>query len=273
LAVGLALRGMHPIAEIMFGDFITLAADQLINPAAKFPAMYNGQVSVPLVVRVPMGGRRGYGPTHSQSLERLFWGIPHLKIVAPSHVHDAGALLKQAVADSSPVLFVEYKALYGQELILNRAQRSLERHEIPGPDGYPTVVLRNYNADLASPDVTLIAYGGISGLLVPVLDYLAEEEINVLAYLPSLINQAPEQALLEGVVATGRVVIVEEGVVDFGWGADVAARIYARCFATLKGPIRRVGAVNEIIPATPSLENHVLVSRDSLIQSILEVLA
>src|SRR5262249_30835566 len=157
-----------------FGDFITLAADQLINHAAKFPAMYNGQVSVPLVVRVPMGGRRGYGPTHSQSLERLFWGIPHLKIVAPSHVHDAGALLKLAVADLSPILFVEYKALYGQELSLSRAQRSLERLEIPGPDGYPTVVLRNYNADLASPDMTLIAYGGISGLLVPILDYLAE---------------------------------------------------------------------------------------------------
>src|SRR5262249_21354210 len=155
----------------------------------------------------------------------------------------------------------------------NRTQRSLERLEIAGPDGYPTVMLRNYKADLAAPDVTLIAYGGISGILVPLLDYLAKEEINVLAYLPSLINQAPDQALLEGVAETGRVVIVEEGVVDFGWGADVAARIYESCFATLKRPILRLGAANEIIPATPSLENHVLVSRDSLVQSILEVLA
>ncbi len=104
VSVGLALRGFHPIAEIMFGDFLTLAADQLINHAAKYPAMYNGQVTTQLVVRTPMGGGRGYGPTHSQSIERLFFGIPHLRLVAPSHIHDAGALLQQAVND---VRFVE----------------------------------------------------------------------------------------------------------------------------------------------------------------------
>ena len=90
MSVGLALRGLHPIVEIMFGDFVALAADQLVNHAAKYPAMYNGQVAVPLVVRTPMGGGRGYGPTHSQSLERLFFGIPHLKLIAASHAHDAG---------------------------------------------------------------------------------------------------------------------------------------------------------------------------------------
>ena len=98
MSVGLALRGLHPIAEIMFGDFVALAADQIVNHAAKYPAMYNGQVQVPLVMRTPMGGGRGYGPTHSQSLERLFFGIPHLKLVAPSHAHDPGALLEAAVA-------------------------------------------------------------------------------------------------------------------------------------------------------------------------------
>ena len=118
VSVGLALRGRHPIAEIMFGDFVTLAADQLINHAAKYAAMYNGQVRVPLVVRTPMGGGRGYGPTHSQSLERLFLGIPHLTVLAPSHVHDAGALLQAAVRAGDPVLFVENKLLYPQPLLL-----------------------------------------------------------------------------------------------------------------------------------------------------------
>ena len=117
LGSGMALRGFKPIVEIMFGDFVTLAADQLINYAAKFGPMYNGQVSAGLVVRTPMGGGRGYGPTHSQSLEKLFFGIPNLRIVSPSVYHEPGDLLRSAVLkDDQPVLFVEHKLLYGAAL-------------------------------------------------------------------------------------------------------------------------------------------------------------
>src|SRR5690606_3089060 len=158
-SVGMALRGLHPIAEIMFGDFVALAADQIVNHAAKYPAMYNGQVTVPLVIRTPMGGGRGYGPTHSQSLERLFFGIPHLKLVAASHAHDAGALLQQAVADPEPVIFVENKLLY--PLRLERGSELIEYDEILDSHGYPVVMLRNYTPG-ETPDVTVIAYGGMS---------------------------------------------------------------------------------------------------------------
>ncbi len=272
LAVGLALRGMRPIVEIMFGDFITLAADQIVNHAAKFPAMYNGQVTVPLVIRVPMGGRRRYGPTHSQSLEKLFLGTPHLKIVAPSIFHHAGMVLKAAVLDPSPVLFVEHKTLYAQELILDAGRGTLRRSASADPDGYPTVLVKNY-ADGFEPDLTLITYGGISGLLLPLLNALAAEEIRVLACLPSLISQLPDELIADVVRATGRVVIVEDGSADFGWGAEVASRIYETCYAALKCPIRRVGALRTIIPASRSLEDHVLVAQDKIMQAIIEVLA
>lgn len=272
LAIGLALRGMRPIVEIMFGDFITLATDQIINHAVKFPSMYNGQVAVPLVVRVPMGGRRGYGPTHSQSLERLFLGAPHLRVVAPSVFHDVGLSLKTAVMDPAPVLFVEHKTLYAQELILDAQWKNLVRSEIAGPGGYSTVLLKNYGP-LDEPDVTLITYGGISAMLPSLLNTLADEEIRVLACLPSLISQAADDVMADAARATGRVVVVEDGIADFGWGAEIAAGIYERCHGALKDPIRRVGALNAIIPASRSLEDHVLVSQETITKAILELLA
>jgi pyruvate/2-oxoglutarate/acetoin dehydrogenase E1 component len=113
IAAGMALRGLRPVVEIMFGDFITLIADQLINHIAKFRWMYNDQVRVPLVIRTPMGGRRGYGPTHSQTLEKLYLGVPGLRVLAPSSVGDPGGLLSRAILeDDDPVLFVENKLLY-----------------------------------------------------------------------------------------------------------------------------------------------------------------
>ena len=111
-ATGMAMRGLRPILEIMFGDFLTLCADQIVNSATKFSWMYNGQVEVPLIIRTPMGGRRGYGPTHSQTLETLFLSVPGLTMVAPSHFHDPGELLRRAVlAGNGPVLFLENKLL------------------------------------------------------------------------------------------------------------------------------------------------------------------
>ncbi len=113
VAAGMALRGLRPVVEIMFGDFLTLAADQLINHIAKFRWMYNDQVRLPLVIRTPMGGRRGYGPTHSQSLEKHFLGVPGLRVLAPAALGDPGALLSSAILETEdPVLFVENKLLY-----------------------------------------------------------------------------------------------------------------------------------------------------------------
>lgn len=278
VSVGLALRGWHPVAEIMFGDFVALAADQLINHAAKYGAMYNGQVNVPLVVRTPMGGGRGYGPTHSQSLERLFLGIPHLRVLAPAHVHDAGVLLRMAAAEAGPVLLVENKLLYPQPLLLAATTPLpgggvLQRAETPDRWGYPVVTLRNY-AGGEAPDVTVVAYGGMSRLLIEVMGRMAGEEVRVLSCLPASISPL-DPAPLAAAAESGRLLVVEESQAAFGWGAEVAAAVQAQLAAPGRSPalaVRRLGALPGVIPAAKALEEQVLVSAAGIEAAILDLL-
>lgn len=269
VAVGLALRGMRPVAELMFGDFIALAADQIVNHAAKFHAMYNGRVDVPLVIRTPMGGGRGYGPTHSQSLESLFLGVPHLRIVAPSLFHDPGALLAAAIADPGPVIFIEHKLLYPMRLVGDEG--GTVRREFPSVGGdFPPVRLMNYDGS-ERPDVTLVTYGGISRFLPSLLEWFAREEIHLLVHLVADLN-ASDPSLIESAAASGRVVIVEEGGAAFGWGAEISARIYDSLHDSLHVPVRRLGALPGVIPASRHLEDQVLVSEATITTAILEIL-
>jgi acetoin:2,6-dichlorophenolindophenol oxidoreductase subunit beta len=268
VSVGLALRGRHPIAEIMFGDFVTLAADQLINHAAKYAAMYNGRVRVPLVVRTPMGGGRGYGPTHSQSLERLFLGIPHLTVLAPAHVHDAGSLLQAAVGSGDPVLFVENKLLYPQPLLLGEGGAGLRRWEVSDGHGYPVVHLANYPFG-AEPDVTMAAYGGMSRLLHGVLTRMAAEEVRVLAVLPACISPLDGTIPAAAAAASGRLLVVEESQAAFGWGAEVTAQVLAKAAHV---QVARLGAQPTVIPAAKVLEDQVLVSEAVIELALLQLL-
>jgi pyruvate/2-oxoglutarate/acetoin dehydrogenase E1 component len=263
LGAGMALRGFKPIVEIMFGDFITLAADQLINYASKFGPMYAGKASAGLVVRTPMGGGRGYGPTHSQTLEKIFFGIPNLRIVSPSMFHDPGELLTQAVMeDDQPVLFIEHKLLYGSTLI--PADSLIET------EGYPTAVVRNF--DSQTPDVTVIAYGGGSRLIAPLLESLAMEEIWIECIFPGAVQPLDMAPILASVTRTGRAVVVEEGTLDFGWGAEIAAQLSEKLHGQLHRPVRRVAAKNTIIPAARPLEADVLPSIAAVEATIVEVL-
>jgi pyruvate/2-oxoglutarate/acetoin dehydrogenase E1 component len=262
---------MHPVAEIMFGDFLTLAADQIVNHAAKYPSMYGQTIPLPLVIRTPMGGGRGYGPTHSQSLEKIFMGIPGLQILSPSHFHPAGEMLQQAVRLGKPTLFIENKLLYGQPLKLEREWDGLMRESSLDADGFPWVTIHNYPAS-KQPDVSLVAYGGVSRLLEPLLLQLANDEIWVKASLPGRISPLVGNHILESAAESHRVVIIEEGPWDFGWGAEVAARIYTACYKTLAAPIQRVGADLSVIPAARKTEDQILVSSEKILQAIFEVL-
>jgi len=137
VAAGMALRGLRPVVEIMFGDFTLLAADQIINHIAKFRWMYNHQVNLPLVVRTPMGGRRGYGPTHSQTLEKLFLGMPGLRTLAANTLTDPGELLRKAILeDVGPVFFVENKLLYLKPLLDQEALKDFELEQFISKDSY-----------------------------------------------------------------------------------------------------------------------------------------
>lgn len=268
VANGMALRGLRPVLEIMFSDFLTLCMDQILNHGAKFRAMYNNSVTMPVTIRTPVGGGRGYGPTHSQCVEKLFFGIPDIRIVAPSIFCDAGQVLRQAVLDDKLVLFLEHKLLYPVELLPAAAGLSVEM--IRDGFDYPAAMVRNYRS--GSSDVTLITYGGMTRLLVCLLQRMAEEEINILACVPTLIKPLPFDLLQSAAEASGRVVIAEEGCLQWGWGAEIAARMQQSLFGRLRAPIRRVGAVDVAIPSARTLESAVLPNATDIENAVFEVL-
>jgi len=268
LANGMALRGLRPVAEIMFGDFVTLIADQLVNHAAKFRWMYNDNVRVPMVVRAPMGGRRGYGPTHSQSLEKMFLGVPGLKVVAPNALGNPGKLLEDAIADDDPVLFVEHKLLYTRPL-LESGQADLIDFEIQQSDEYyPNFVLRFPNS---TPQLSIATYGFNFELArAAALNLLMDHEIFAEIVLFSKLSTLQMDMLFESLHRTHRLLTVEEGTQSLGWGAEVAARA-AETLNILR--VRRVAAQDLPIANAKSLEDAILPSVQDIVQSALSLVS
>lgn len=255
VSAGLALRGRRPVLEIMFGDFITLGLDQVINHIAKFREMYDEQVRVPLVVRTPMGGRRGYGPTHSQCLEKLLLGIPGLTVVAGSEYHDLHRLLLAAIASDDPVFFIENKLLYNRFQQRGRDGRLGPFLWEEGDSMYPTVQLRA--ADRCS--VSVVTWGGMAHLARQAAEQLAiEHETMIEVLILSRLAPVDLTPLLASVRRTGALVVAEEGTLTGGVGAEIVARVQHEAFSSLRGPARRVAARDAVIPAARHLEDAVL---------------
>ena len=266
MASGMALRGLRPVVEIMFGDFVTLIADQLINHAAKFRWMYNDNVRVPIVIRTPMGGHRGYGPTHSQSLEKLFLGIPGLKVIAPNTLGDPGQLLKAAIADDDPVLFVENKLLYTRPLLEPGHGDLLEFEIQEAGENYPNHILRIPNH---SPQITIAAYGyNLELACSAAINLLMEHEIFSEIVLYSQLSPFTLMPLIESLRRTHKLLTVEEGTLSFGWGAELAAR----AMESMDGlHVRRVAALDFPVANARTLEDAILPSQASITQAVLSL--
>ncbi|MEX2143859.1 MAG: transketolase C-terminal domain-containing protein [Anaerolineales bacterium] len=272
VGAGMALRGLKPIIEIMFGDFSTLIADQLINSIAKFRGMYDGQVEVPMVIRTPMGGRRGYGPTHSQTLEKLFLGIPGLRTLAANTLADPGELLRKAILeDSSPVFFIENKLLYLKPLLDDHALLDFEIEMGSQAESYaPTYTLRLIGAP--NPVLTLTAYGYMAELAREALVRLAfDYEIFCELVVPSQLSPltpegALDSALDKSLLRTKRLLTIEEGTFTMGWGAEVLARA-VQAFAGQLKSARRIAASDLPIPASVPLEEAVLPSVQDIVEA------
>jgi pyruvate/2-oxoglutarate/acetoin dehydrogenase E1 component len=276
VATGMALRGLRPVVEIMFGDFTTLITDQVINSLSKFQEMYNGQAEVPVVIRAPMGGRRGYGPTHSQTLEKLFLGVPGLRTLAANTLTDPGELLRKAILDDpGPVLFIENKLLYLKPVLDNEALKDFEI-EIQMLEGSyaPTQTLRLKGA--SSPVLTLAAYGYMAELAREALLRLAFEheifcELIVHSQLaPFAPDGALEQPLQNSLQKSQRLLAIEEGSYTLGWGAEVLARA-AQAFGGKLKAAQRVAAADTPIPASVPLEDQTLPSVDDIIANALKM--
>ncbi len=236
LAAGMALRGLRPVVEIMFGDFLTLAADQIINHIAKFRYMYNDQVRLPLVIRTPMGGRRGYGPTHSQTLEKHFLGAPGLRVLAPCALGDPGKLLEQAILlDDDPVLFIENKLLYLQPLPPAGLAEFDLQEDYPPPQNTNTAAMDPlsyapvYTLRLKGappPQLSIAAYGYMAGLALQAALRLAyENEIFVELVIATQLSPCEIQPMLASAERSGRLLSVEEGGLSLGWGAEILAQV------------------------------------------------
>ncbi|MBX6169783.1 MAG: alpha-ketoacid dehydrogenase subunit beta, partial [Thermobispora bispora] len=250
------------IVEIMFADFVTLAFDQIVNFAAKSTSMYGKPVPIPLVVRCPTGGNRGYGPTHSQSPQKHFIGVPGLSLFEMTPFHDAGELFARMFALGRPCLFFEDKVLYTRhmhqvdELFTVEAAGDVARVRVDGA---------------GRPDCTLITHGGlVHRTLDAMRALLLEDDLICELLVPARLYPVPP---LPGLEDTPHVCVVDDGTEGGTWAAEVATVLYPRLWDRLRRPITLVNSADGVIPAAPHLEREVLVQADRIRTAVREALS
>lgn len=259
LAVGAAMAGRRPVVEIMFGDFLFLAMDQIANQAAKVRYMSGGAWHVPMVVRTTLGAGRRAAAQHSQSPHAMFAHIPGLKVVVPSDAGDAKGLLKAAIRDDDPVLFFEDKLSY----------RTVG--EVPA--GEHVVPLGQARIRRPGRDVTVVATSSMVGLALTTAEQLAESSVEVEVIDLRCLTPLDLPTVLESVWRTGRCVVVDPGHRRFGATAELAASVAEELFGHLAAPVRRVAALDTPFPYSPTLEDLVVPNAERLAEAILDTMA
>jgi len=254
LAIGAAMAGLHPIVELMTFNFGILALDQIVNNAAKIRYMSGGQLSVPIVIRGPGSAAHQLGAQHSQSLEAWFCHVPGLKVVAPATPHDAKGLLKCAVRDQNPVIFIEAQLLYST------------KGEVQ--EGEYTIPIGQAELKRQGKDVTIVAYSKMLLLALEVAELLAREGIEVEVVDPRTLKPFDLATITASVKKTGRLVIVEEGWRFAGLGAQIAESVYSEAFDYLDAPIVRVTGADVPMPYSRPLEDAAIPDRDRVLAAV-----
>lgn len=272
-AIGAAMTGLRPIAEIQFNDFMGCAMDQICNQAAKIRLMMGGQVTVPMVIRAPYGAT-GRAAQHSQSLEAWFAHIPGLKVVMPSTPYDAKGLMKTAIRDNNPVVFLEHKLLYGATSPGGKAKSvvdDLDQTFKPAPENEYYIEFGHADVKRSGSDVTIVAIGYMVYRAVEAAKKLAAEGIECEIVDPRTIVPLDKQTILNSVRKTGRLVVVTESVGTCGVAAEIAAMVGEDGLFELDAPVRRVCAKNSPIPFAPCCEADALPSTDAIIRAVREI--
>ncbi len=258
MSVGAAMRGIRPVVELMYVDFIGVAMDQVMNQAAKMRYMTGGQVNVPMVIRAPMGSGRRNAGQHSQCLETLFTHIPGLKVVCPSTAKDAKGLIKAAIRDDDPVIFLEHKLLYAK------------KEDIPEEEY--VIPLGKADIKREGKDVTIITWSRQVFFALEAAEELAKEGIDCeVVDLRSLVPLDWE-AIKESVSKTHNVVVVHEGVKRSGYGGELSAQITEELFDELDSPVTRVAALNVVPPFAPTLEDAFFPHPKDIVNAVKNVL-
>jgi pyruvate/2-oxoglutarate/acetoin dehydrogenase E1 component len=269
-AVGAALVGMRPVAEMQYGDFVFCAMDQVVNQAAKMHYMSNGQVSVPLVLRLPVGAS-ARGAQHAQSSEAWFMHTPGLKVVCPSNPYDAKGLLLAAIRDNNPVIFLEHKLLYGGKGGRKESSSAARGASVPEEDyeiPLGTVAVKREGSDL-----TLIANMLMLHRAMEAAEELARQGIHTEVIDMRCLVPLDMEPLIASAQKTGRILIVEEDNLTGGWGAEVAARLSEAAFFYLDAPITRVAAPDTPAPTAPVLEREYVPSVERVVEAAVRMVA
>jgi pyruvate/2-oxoglutarate/acetoin dehydrogenase E1 component len=268
-AVGAAMMGMRPVAEVQYGDFVFCCMDQIVNQAAKMRYMSGGQVMVPMVLRIPVGAT-GRGAQHAQNTEAYFLQTAGLKVVAPSNAYDAKGLLKSAIRDNNPVLFFEHKLLYGSKGPRKESGAFDVSSEIPEEDYI--IPLGSASIRREGKHITFVALMRMVYVALEAAEELSKEGIEAdVIDLRSLVPM-DTQAVIKSLQKTNRLVTVEESNLHGGWGSELSARIMEDAFDYLDAPVIRVGAPHSPVPAAPALENYYIPDAKRIINAVKDLL-
>ncbi len=259
LAVGAATAGMRPIVELMYMDFTYVAMDQILNQAAKIHFMFGGQANVPLVIRGQQGIGRGNAGQHSQSVEAFFMHIPGIKVAIPSSPADAAGLMRTAIRDNNPVMFIEHKALYAS------------KGEVPDDPEF-SIPFGKANVLKEGSDVTLVATQFSVPKALSAVSRLEKEGVSVELIDPRTLVPFDEETIVASVKKTGRLVIVHEAHKSCGIGAEIAARIAENALYYLDAPIKRLGAKACTLPFNIELEKAVVPQENDIYNAIKEII-
>jgi pyruvate/2-oxoglutarate/acetoin dehydrogenase E1 component len=257
IGVGAAMTGMRPVVDIMFGDFLTLVMDQLVNQAAKVHYMSGGKLKVPLVLRTTLGATRRSAAQHSQSLQAWVSHVPGLKVAIPSTPYDAKGLLKTAIRDDNPVVFIEDKLHYPL------------KGEVPSEEY--TIPFGVADVKRAGDDVTIVATSSMVQASLGAANLLSDEGIEAEVIDPRTTSPLDEETLVRSVEKTGRAIVVDEGHRRYGVTAELASVIAERAFYHLDAPVRRLGALDVPVPFSPPLEDVTVPTPESIAQAAREL--
>ena len=258
LAVGAAEAGLRPVVEIMFNPFFTLASDMIVNHAAKLRYLSGGKSSFPLVVRIKSGAGFGAGCQHSHNLEAWAAHCPGLKVVMPATAADAKGLLKSAIRDDNPVIFIEHMGLYFAPM--------------PVPEGEYLTPLGKAEIKRPGKDLTIVTWSGMLGVAMGAAEKLSREGIETEIVDLRTLTPLDKETILASIAKTGRLVVLHEATRTAGFGGEIAAVVMEEGFRFLKAPLRRVTGPDIPVPASPPLEKFYIPDEDDLIKAAREIL-
>lgn len=268
-ATGAAMTGMRPIADVQYGDFLFCMMDQLVDETAKMRYMSGGKITVPMVMRAPVGATTR-GAQHAQSLEGFFTHVPGLKVICPATAYDAVGLLRTAVHDDDPIVMFEHKKLYGSKG--NRAEKGALSPIGEVPDEYYTIPFGKAEVRREGTDVTIVANLLMMYNAMQAAAQLEEEGISCEVIDPRTLVPFDYDTLYASIRKTGRLAIVHEDVQRNGWGAEVAAKVASEALYYLDAPIKRICTYNVPIPFAPVMENFVVPSVERIITEIKQLM-